>query len=194
MAEPFADLGDCDLPATVARLARHQDGDPDWDTLADLPTSDLAILFAIRLNGPTTRHELGDLGVTSSGARYTSVERLVARDLLTSVNQLRATGTVTAYVDAESAAAEESLLVADGGEVLACPECDTTGNLDQRLGSIQGPDTSDRPDWYCGRCGAEFDRPVRRPGDPSGGSLSAHGQALAAADPDDIVSNMGESP
>lgn len=80
----------------------------------------------------------------------------------------------------------------DGGQVQACPECDSV-NIHPRNGR-QRPGTART--WHCSICGADFDDPDLRPPKSTGGTVSLPGGSGAAAldrmDPDDLVTDGGQ--
>lgn len=72
----------------------------------------------------------------------------------------------------------------DSEEVLACPHCDEA-RLSVRSGSIGGEHATHDADYYCKACCRPVDEPAQRPR-RSHTALSALGEQLLAADPDDV--------
>jgi ribosomal protein L37AE/L43A len=83
----------------------------------------------------------------------------------------------------------EQELVADGGTVIACPECDRSQT--QRRTTAPGGRSTDG-EWYCEDCQIYFDEPTER---APRGYQPVHGLAakLDAMDPGDLVTDGGDN-
>lgn len=84
----------------------------------------------------------------------------------------------------------------DTEEIAACPECDFS---DIRVTGRGRNGSENGGRYYCRRCGAHFDEPVRRAPkantDHSVGNtygLSPAGKAISKMDPDDLVTDGGD--
>lgn len=80
-------------------------------------------------------------------------------------------------------------LLTDGGQITACPECDSPSIKPRNPGKPSSP-PSHTTNWYCNNCGAQFDEAVERAREHRPGRRGLAGK-LARAEPDDLVTDGG---